>query len=254
MPKHVMHLGDVGLASRNVSKALLALGLAMAILIVFGRPLWYSAYTKLTGRRTVADVVYEYGTDARARLAPALDEAGIDYPPVALTLLAFKEERELELWARTSGDWHLVHTYPILGASGGPGPKLHEGDRQVPEGVYRIIGLNPNSSLHLSMKLDYPNGFDVTHAEQDGRDNLGGDIFIHGKDISVGCIAVGDPAIEELFILVDDVGSDNVTVLVAPSDPREGPLERGIEDAPEWLPELYDLIEKEFEPFYHPNA
>jgi hypothetical protein len=111
----------------------------------------------------------------------------------------------LELWTEDTAA-RLVHRYPVLAASGALGPKLRQGDLQVPEGVYRVLWLNPNSSYHLSMKLDYPNAFDREHARRDRRTDLGGDIFVHGRAVSIGCVALGDPAIEELFVLAADTG------------------------------------------------
>ncbi|NJN46820.1 MAG: L,D-transpeptidase family protein [Candidatus Competibacteraceae bacterium] len=95
--------------------------------------------------------------------------------------------------------WQPIKHYPVLAASGTLGPKLCEGDRQVPEGIYRIKSLNPNSAYHLSLELDYPNAFDLRQAERDGRNNPGSAICIHGKAVSVGCLAMGDTAIEELY-------------------------------------------------------
>jgi L,D-transpeptidase catalytic domain len=97
------------------------------------------------------------------------------------------------VWVETSGQVVFIHSYSVLVASGHNGPKLREGDRQVPEGFYRITSLNPNSSYHLSIKLNYPNAFDQQHADEEGRDRLGGDIFIHGKAASIGCLAMGRP-------------------------------------------------------------
>jgi hypothetical protein len=37
--------------------------------------------------------------------------------------------------------------------------------------------------------------------KKDGRKNLGSNIMIHGKNCSVGCLAMGDEAAEELFVL-----------------------------------------------------
>jgi murein L,D-transpeptidase YafK len=128
------------------------------------------------------------------------------------------------VWVETSGQVVFIHSYSVLAASGHNGPKLREGDRQVPEGFYRITSLNPNSSYHLSIKLNYPNAFDQQHADEEGRDHLGGDIFIHGKAASIGCLAMGDPAIEELFVMVEKVGRSNVQVIIAPHDPRQIPL------------------------------
>ena len=75
-----------------------------------------------------------------------------------------------------------------------------EGDKQVPEGFYRIELLNPNSRYHLSLRVNYPNADDIERAREDRRDllNLGGDIMIHGGAESIGCIAIGNPAIEHL--------------------------------------------------------
>ena len=141
----------------------------------------------------------------------------------------------------------FIRDYSIQAASGVSGPKLRQGDRQVPEGVYRIAGLNPNSHYHLSMKLNYPNEFDLYHADQEGRFDPGGDIFIHGKAVSIGCLAMGDEAIEELFVLAAQVGKENVKVVIAPRDPRTLPLDTDTEGMPEWAGELYDQISSELQ-------
>ena len=70
--------------------------------------------------------------------------------------------------------------------------KLKEGDGQVPEGIYHIDSLNPNSMFHLSIRLDYPNSFDKQQGKIDGRKELGSDIMIHGNTCSSGCLAIGD--------------------------------------------------------------
>jgi len=173
----------------------------------------------------------------------------VGYPPVRAALLAFKQERALELWADDGDGWRYIRFYPILGASGGPGPKLREGDGQVPEGVYHILGLNPNSRFHLSMKLDYPNAFDRAKGRQDGRDKLGYDIFIHGKRASVGCLAMGDTAIEELFTLAATIGKENAVVLIAPNDLRRARPASGAGPRPMWLGELYGVLQRELKPF-----
>ncbi|HEX7830847.1 MAG TPA: L,D-transpeptidase family protein [Thermoanaerobaculia bacterium] len=157
-------------------------------------------------------------------------------------MLVFKHEKRFALWARNdAGAWRFIRNYPILAASGVAGPKLREGDSQVPEGVYRIEHLNPNSSYHLSMKVNYPNAFDRRMAKSDGRTRLGGDIFIHGKNVSVGCVALGDRAIEELFTLVAETGHARVRVIIAPHDVRGrgAAVPRG---APSWTAELYRTV------------
>jgi hypothetical protein len=210
-------------------------------LVVYGRAMWYPLYLRIAGPRTVADVLAQYGPEARRRLEPHFRRAGVAYPPKEIAFLVFKRERRVALWARSGADWRFVRDYPILAASGHAGPKLREGDSQVPEGVYRIEHLNPNSSYHLSMKVSYPNAFDRQMAKRDGRTRLGGDIFVHGKAVSIGCVALGDRAIEELFTLVARTGASKVRVIIAPNDLRTGrPVVH--ERAPSWVRTLYRTV------------
>jgi murein L,D-transpeptidase YafK len=168
-----------------------------------------------------------------------------------LCLIGLKEEKVLELWARRRNGWEFVKEYPILAASGNAGPKFREGDRQVPEGIYKIVFMNERSAYHLSMKIDYPNAFDRARAKEDGRTRLGGDICIHGKAVSIGCIAIGDAAIEELFAMVQKVGHANCTVIIAPRDFRIEPADElaGVW----WIHTLYAKITAALEPFRKPK-
>lgn len=191
-------------------------------------------------------VLAAYGPLAEIRMKPHFMRAEMDYPPQEVVLLATKEEKELELWARNDGDFKFIRSYPIRKASGGPGPKLREGDKQVPEGIYRITHLNPNSQFHLSMRLNYPNAYDLMRAAKEGRSNPGGDIYIHGKAQSTGCLAVGDIAIEELFVLVNTIGTERTSVVIAPHDPRKKPLDGFASHLPLWAVELYADISREF--------
>jgi len=197
-----------------------------------------------SGPRTVGDILADFGPYAVDQLRPHFQQAGVAYPPREVTLIAIKDERRLEVWARNDGAYRWIRDYSILAASGVGGPKLRQGDRQVPEGEYRIVRLNPNSNYHLSMRLDYPNEFDRFHAREEGRADPGSDIFIHGKNVSAGCLAMGDAAIEELFVLTAHTGEDMVRVLISPRDPRPGPLEAR-ENLPFWTRELYARISQE---------
>ena len=200
--------------------------------------------------RTVADALHEYGPPVHERLEPLFARARADYPPQDIYLLAFKRERKVELWVDgRSGKPVFVRSYPILAASGKAGPKLREGDLQVPEGIYRILYLNPDSHYHLSMKINYPNRFDREMAKLDGRTDLGGDIFIHGENLSIGCIAVGNPAIEDLFVLVAESGVHNAEVVIAPRDLRKKPPPEVTKVELRWLPVLYRQITRELERF-----
>jgi len=223
---------------------LFAFTVAAVCFYLYGRALWNPLYVKIVGKRTVSDVISIYGENARARILPHFKKAEVAYPPSSLTLLAIKETGSLEVWANEPNGSVFISNYPIKAQSGYAGPKLREGDHQVPEGLYRIEGLNPNSSFHLSLKLNYPNEFDLKHAKIEGRIYPGSNIFIHGSASSVGCLAMGDPAIEELFVLIDDVGRQKTNVVIAPTDPRLAPLER-VQSLP-WTEELYTDIEFEF--------
>jgi hypothetical protein len=198
--------------------------------------------------RTVQDVLTLYGPMAEQRLTPYFYMAGVPYPPAALTFLGFKAEKRLEVWAQHQDAWVFIRAYDIAAASGTAGPKLREGDAQVPEGLYTIEALNPNSRFHLSLKLDYPNAFDRQQATLEERDQLGGDIFLHGKAVSEGCVAMGDEAIEELFVLVARVGIAQVAVLVAPYDFRQHTVGSD-SDNPPWVEALYGELHRELGKF-----
>jgi len=120
---------------------------------------------------------------------------------------------------------------------------LREGDQQVPEGIYSIESLNPNSSYHLSLRVNYPNVFDREQAAREGRTNLGGDIMIHGGAVSVGCLAMGDEAAEDLFVLAADTGLTNITVILSPVDFRKGQRVPQTGAVPPWTASLYQTIQ-----------
>ena len=158
-----------------------------------------------------------------------------------LTIFVFKKEQTVEVHAP---GWIKPRKYDMTGFSGNLGPKLKEGDGQIPEGVYGIDYLNPNSMFHLSLKVSYPNTFDRKQAEKYGRSDLGGDIMIHGGSATVGCIPIGDDAIEELFYFVAMIGKENVTVVIAPYDMRNGRKRELEKSALPWYGELCDKISK----------
>jgi len=183
--------------------------------------------------------VAELAPEVEARTRPLFERAQLGYPPRRLHLLAFKAERKIELWGESGGGPRFVRSYPVLRASGKGGPKLAEGDWQVPEGIYGVTWLNPSSAYYLSLKLSYPNAFDRARAQEEGRTDLGGDIFIHGRDLSSGCLAVGDEAVEDLFVLAAKVGIENVRVLIAPNDLRSKAPPSDLKYRPAWLSDLY---------------
>lgn len=134
--------------------------------------------------------------------------------PVFLRII--KEDYELELWLQEpDGKWRLFNTYEIAAMSGELGPKTKEGDEQAPEGFYRVLprAMNPRSMYHLSFNIGYPNAYDRSL----GR--TGSYIMVHGSDVSIGCFAMTDPIIEEIYTLVNEAfraGVKSVPVQVYP--------------------------------------
>lgn len=199
-------------------------------------------------RKTLDERLNELGMTVEARIKDYFALENLSYPPEELIFAALKEEKLLEVYATKPGQKPvLVKTYPILAASGHLGPKLREGDRQVPEGIYRADFLNPNSLYHLAIKLNYPNEFDRMKAQQDNRYSPGSNIMIHGNQVSNGCLAIGDKAIEDLFVLAAKVGIEKIKVIIAPFDFRKKDLAKALElpGLPKWAEELYNKISKE---------
>jgi L,D-transpeptidase catalytic domain len=196
--------------------------------------------------KTIEDRLAQYGEIVRQRLAPKFAAVGLSYPPKRLALVGIKKDRALEVYAAdVANEFHFVCTYPILAASGTIGPKLREGDQQVPEGIYRIRELNPNSLYHLSIWIDYPNEFDLARAAEENRTEPGSEIMIHGNQVSKGCLAVGDPASEDLFVLSALTGIENVTVILTPIDFRRDSLGELPAGAPAWSREIYQQLKAE---------
>jgi hypothetical protein len=192
---------------------------------------------------SLEDRLAEISHAATQRLKEKFQSANAQWPPAGAGLVAVKDKKVVELHARgKDGAYTFIHRYPVLAASGSAGPKLRQGDKQVPEGVYGISFLNPNSRYHVALRVNYPNAFDREMAAKDGRKQLGGDIMIHGKAVSIGCLAVGDEASEELFVLAAEVGLPNIKLVIAPTDFRRDGLPAAVAGQPDWLPKLYTQV------------
>ncbi|MBN1975045.1 MAG: L,D-transpeptidase family protein [Sedimentisphaerales bacterium] len=217
----------------------------LAFTLLFVMKIKHKIINSFTSGYSVTDRIEQYGSKVHVRLRPHFESAGVNYPPDEVILVGLKQEKMLEVWARNRNtDFKKIREYPILGSSGVLGPKLREGDKQVPEGIYRIESLNPNSRFHLSLRLNYPNEFDLQHAEAEGRTQPGGDIMIHGSSVSVGCLAMGNEAIEELFVIAAETGIKNIKVVLAPVDFRKTETPQN-DTLPIWTNELYSQIREE---------
>lgn len=142
-------------------------------------------------------------SNVRARLLPKLHEelaAKQCKLGQAVFVRIFKESRELELWMQgDNAEWRLFRSYPIGCFSGTLGPKTREGDMQAPEGFYSVSAklLNPASKYHLAFNIGYPNAYDLAHQR------TGNLIMVHGDLCSIGCFAMTDPVIEEIYLVVE---------------------------------------------------
>jgi len=177
---------------------------------------------KLKGKETIETLLPKIQNKVWDRLEMSLGIAGfkMDFPK-EIILVAFKEERVLEVYTKDYTGIKLLKEYPFTAYSGKLGPKLKDGDRQIPEGIYKVDYLNPNSAYYLSIKLNYPNEFDKSKTKFSSIDEMGKDIFIHGKAATIGCIPIGDEAIEEVFVLTQKATNNEVKVIISPRDFRK---------------------------------
>ncbi len=146
--------------------------------------------------------VQQARTEKAQEVRALFAKAQVAYPARRLLLRAFKADNQLELWAGDGqGPLTLVTTYAICARSGSLGPKRMQGDGQVPEGFYVVDRFNPTSNFHLSLGVSYPN----TSDRQLGRvGHLGGDIFIHGDCVTIGCIPIETEPIKALYLIALD--------------------------------------------------
>lgn len=230
-------------------KRFVVLGLVIIsiVFIYYGRSIYMPIINKVKEKNTVKTITDKLESKVKNNLKTHFERLHLDSFPSEILLIAYKEEQKLQVYTKILGNHELLKEYPFSASSGKLGPKLAEGDKQIPEGIYKIEYLNPNSSYYLSMKVNYPNTFDRKKGKSDGRTNLGSDIFIHGKSVTVGCIPVGDNAIEELFILVSKAMKKGVKVIISPRDFIANHQYPRIENI-EWEEELYDIIYKELIP------
>lgn len=188
---------------------------------------------------TVEKAVETYGPAAREVLRERCRSVGIAYPPKRLTLIGLKQEKLLLLY---SGDdkRKLLGSYPLVSYSGILGPKLKQGDLQIPEGIYRIT--HPESYNMLALGVNYPNVTDKINAAADHRTKLGSDILVHGGSKSTGCLVVSNEDMEQVFVAVYDVGCANTKLIIAPCDLRKTRPDIDLKKQPKWLPDLYKSI------------
>ena len=154
----------------------------------------------LASELTMEDRVSAAIKNVDRKLTAMYRAAGIKSSNPIIYIRAFKREADLEVWAANAAGekFKLLASYDVAAQSGVLGPKRKEGDKQVPEGFYVIDRFNPQSRFHLSLGINYPNASDRILSD---KQKPGGDIFIHGDRKSIGCLAMTDPIIEEIYVL-----------------------------------------------------
>lgn len=175
-----------------------------------------------------------------------LGQKGMDVPsPIFIRI--FKEESEFEVWKqRADGHFYHLKTYPICNWSGDLGPKVKQGDKQAPEGFYRIARsqMNPNSQFYLAFNLGFPNAYDRANKR------TGDALMVHGKCKSAGCYAMTDALIEEIYALARESylgGQELIQVHAMPFRMTEANMAR--HRSSQWFPfwqtlkEGYDYFE-----------
>jgi hypothetical protein len=197
---------------------------------------------------TVKQAIKKFGPDAKKRLLPCFEQASVSYPPEHLYLVCLKSEELLLVFATDSKNkMKQIRSYSIVSNSGVSGPKLKEGDLQIPEGFYKITGLD--AMTHLAMWVNYPNQSDRVHAKAEHRANPGGYIQIHAGIYSTGCIVISNDDMAELLSIAYDIGYKNVDLLVAPCNLSVKAPDVDYKKQPVWLPDLYKQIKDELRRF-----
>lgn len=173
----------------------------------------YDAPSDLTGRER-SELAFKM---KQTEVAGLFQEAGIAFPPRDLLFLVYKDENRLEVWARGKGEDKMsqVTSYGICYASGTAGPKRRQGDGQVPEGFYTLDYFKNSSDFFLAMRVSYPNKADRILAHG----SPGSAIMIHGSCVSIGCLAMSDERIMELWVMATSMKrqSKKVNVWIFPS-------------------------------------
>lgn len=147
-----------------------------------------------------------------------LHKHNISLSKLHILIVAYKQESTLELYGKEIGkeEYKLLNSYKICSKSGKLGPKRKQGDLQVPEGLYHIDRFNPASSYYLSLGINYPNKADKIKSNAT---KLGGDIFIHGECVTIGCLPMTNDKIKEIYlyaIYAKNNGQKQIPVYIFP--------------------------------------
>lgn len=166
-------------------------------------------------------------SEKEADLKVTLAEKGVDPQTMRIYIRAFKLSEVMQVWATDAdqANYVLIKEYPFCTNSGKPGPKQKQGDYQIPEGFYHVDRYNPHSAFYLSLGINYPNNADRKFSPHS---NLGGDIFLHGDCVTIGCIPITDDKVKELYVLAVEAranGQSKIPVHIFPWEMSEKNLQ-----------------------------
>jgi murein L,D-transpeptidase YafK len=156
--------------------------------------------------------------DKQGYLQKLLKQHQLSPDNLNVLFVAYKGNDLLDVYAKTKQEtrYRKILSYPVCSRSGNPGPKRKQGDEQVPEGFYHIDRFNPTSNYYLSLGLNYPN---ISDKRKSRHENLGGDIFIHGSCVTIGCLPMTDNFIKEIYLLAvyaKNNGQSSIPVYIFP--------------------------------------
>lgn len=172
---------------------------------------------------------------------------GFEWPAKYMYIRSFKYDSKFEVWLKNGPNdpYRKFKTYKVCALAGNFGPKRFEGDYQVPEGFYHINEFRPNSNYYLALGVSYPNASDRILSD---KKRPGGEIFVHGSCVTVGCIPLTDPVIEEVYVLAAATraaGQEFIPIHVFPvafkNDKSFEILEKYVAEHPDYKPLAYKL-------------
>ena len=171
----------------------------MPILVFAASLLSVTAHADFLAEQQKFERVRAAVTDNQQVIEKKLQEHHLAIDDFHLLMVAYKDDDRLDIYAKKKQEtmYRKIQSYEICSRSGRLGPKRKQGDGQVPEGFYHIDRFNPSSNFHLSLGINYPNLADKRSSKAK---NLGGDIFIHGSCVTIGCLPVTDKYIKEIYL------------------------------------------------------
>lgn len=211
---------------------------------------WHPIYLHLSGKHQTPEEAMELlRPEHRPDLIEKFNDRGLNYPPVQSSVLIFKKERRLEWWAMSfTGRWHFIQSQPLQNTSLPTGPRLSNEPGQWPEGIYAFKLPNPNHFEGLALPLDFPNEDDRRYASYDKRSQLRGRVNLRSGLPDGHDFLIPPQLVAELAVTAEEIGRDNLTVIIAPQDLRTNAFAPEVPGV-DWERNLYTRLRRALEPY-----